>query len=256
MASAIAHRLSVCHFSVVMTEIPFPTVIRREVSFAQAVFSGEMTVEGVRAILVQKEKVREVLDRGHIALLIDPKAEIIDSLKPDVVVDAILAKRNLGTRITEAPLVVAVGPGFKAGEDVHYCIETMRGHHLGRVITQGSALPDTGIPGEIGGHTKERVLRAPRQGILKSKKSIGERVDKNEIIGYIDSEPISATLSGVLRGIVQDGCVCDAGMKIGDIDPRGMPEYCRQISDKARSVAGGVLEAVVRSSIVQAVGRK
>ena len=247
MASGIAHRLSLCGFSVVMTEIVFPTVIRRGVSFAQAVFDREHTVEGITARLVEsRDLLSAALEKSGIAVIIDPETQILGFLKPDILIDATLAKKNLSTRITDAPLVIGVGPGFHAGKDVHFCIETMRGHSLGKVIAQGAAIPDTGIPGDIDGYTLERVLRSPGEGIFSTEKKIGDIVEKNSIIGYVDTLEVHSTLSGALRGLIHPGCFCKQGWKIGDIDPRGVQEYCWQISDKARAIAGSSLECILR----------
>lgn len=246
MASGIAHRLAMCGFSVVMTEIEFPTVIRRGVSFAQAIFSQQITVEGITGRLVTKDDVLDVLGKSEIAVLVDPQAQIREYLKPDIVIDAILNKKNTSTEISQAPLVIGIGPGFEAGKDVHVCIETMRGHSLGKVITQGSPLPDTGIPGDIAGYTWERVLRSPGDGIFNTEKKIGDIVEKNSIIGYVGTLEVHANLSGILRGLIYPGCFCKKNGKIGDIDPRGKKEYCWQISDKARTISGGVLESILR----------
>ncbi|NUM33223.1 MAG: EF2563 family selenium-dependent molybdenum hydroxylase system protein [Candidatus Brocadiae bacterium] len=246
MASGIAHRLFNSGFAVVMTEIEFPSVIRRGVSFAQAVFTKEMTVEGVTARLTDSESVYDVLQKSEIAVLVDPLARIRESLKPQILIDAILAKKNLFTQIQDAPLVIGVGPGFDAGKDVHFCIETMRGHNLGRIIQKGYAFADTKIPGDINGYTSERVIRAESDGFFNTQKKIGDIVEKSSIIGYTGIAPAYAGISGVLRGLIQPGYFCSKDLKIGDIDPRGVQEYCWQISDKARTISGSVLESILR----------
>ena len=166
-------------------------------------------------------------------------------LNPHVLVDATLAKRNVGTRISDAPIVIGLGPGFVAGEDVHAVVETMRGHHLGRVLTQGRALPNTGVPGAILGYTEERVLRAPREGRFHGLLSIGDRVEAGQVVAEVAGDPVSAGVSGVLRGLLYDGLPVRRGQKVGDVDPRGVRENCFTISDKARAIGGGVLEAIL-----------
>ena len=171
-----------------------------------------------------------------------------EALAPDALADAILAKRNLGTRITDAPVVVGVGPGFTAGEDCHAVIETMRGHTLGRVIYSGSAIPNTNVPGLIGGFAGERVLRAPADGAFRSVRRIGDLVKAGDIAGYVSGEPMVCTIDGVLRGLIADGIPVRKGMKSGDVDPRGNVENCYTVSDKATAVGGGVLEAILHLS--------
>ena len=247
LASAIAYRLVKCGFAVIMTEQPFPTVVRRGVSFAQAVFDGETTVEGVRGRRVESSDLAAVINANEVAVIIDPQASIIEKLMPDIVIDAIMAKRNLGTTISAAALVIGVGPGFVAGRDVHYCIETMRGHTLGRLIQEGSALPDTGEPGSVGGFTRQRVIRAPGPGIFRDQCRIGDLVSEKQLLGYVDAHAVLAPISGVLRGLIHDGAHCHDQMKLGDIDPRANRDYCWQISDKGLAIAGAVLEAILRN---------
>lgn len=245
LASGVAHRLFRSGFAVIMTELPEPTVIRRPVSFAAAVFDGNATVEGVAAVLTEPEDAAAVAARGLIAVVVDPAAAVVGFHKPWAVVDAIVAKRNTGTALRDAPVVVALGPGFAAGRDVHYVVETARGHYLGRVIETGEALPDTGVPGVIGGYGAERLLRSPAAGVFIATRSIGDSVACGEIVGHVAGRPVSACVGGVLRGLIHDGLTVAAGRKIGDIDPRGEREYCFTISDKARAVGGGVLEALL-----------
>ncbi|MDH7487949.1 MAG: selenium-dependent molybdenum cofactor biosynthesis protein YqeB [Anaerolineae bacterium] len=248
LASGVAWRLWNCGFQVVVTEIPAPTVIRRKVAFATAVWEGETVVDGVRGRKVEgAEGVRAAWAEGVLPVVVDPEAAIICELRPDVVVDAILAKRNLGTRITDAPLVIGLGPGFTAGEDVHAVVETMRGHTLGRVIWQGQALPNTGIPGEVGGYAEQRVVRAPCAGVFRGVREIGDMVDVGDVVAYVDNEPVRVRLKGVLRGLLHDGLTVHANMKVGDVDPRAAREHCFTISDKALAIAGGVLEAILHS---------
>ncbi len=247
IATGVALRLYHARFQVVMTEIQRPTAIRRAVCFSRAVTEGKATVEDVTAELAQNaQEVNSVLSRGNIAVLADPEAACVPLLRPDAVVDAVLAKANLGTRITDAPVVVGVGPGFTAGVDCHAVVETQRGHALGRVITAGSASPNTGVPGNIGGYTVERILRAPQDGIFEQALDIGAEVRAGDIAGYVDGMPMRAAIAGILRGILSDGTPVHKGMKSGDVDPRCKIEHCYTVSDKALSVGGGVLEAILR----------
>jgi xanthine dehydrogenase accessory factor len=229
---------------VVILECPRPTVIRRRVAFATAMYEGEVTVEGVTARRATLEQVPALLEAGLIPVLDDPEGRAVDRLRPEVVVDAIMAKRNTGTRLTDAPLVVALGPGFRAGRDCHAVVETARGHFLGRVYWEGEALPNTGVPGEVGGATAERVLRAPADGIFQSCAQIGDLVEAGQIVAWVNGRPVQARLRGVLRGLLADGLEVHAGMKVGDVDPRAERSHCFTVSDKALSIAGGVLEAI------------
>lgn len=228
-----------------MTEIAQPLVVRRTVAFAQAVNSGSFTVEGVTAVLVKDiMEIPPVLSRGNIPVLIDPDARIIGELEPSIVVDAIMAKRNVNTSINDAPLVLALGPGFTAGRDCHAVIETQRGHNLGRVLRWGGAAPNSGIPGAIEGYRNERLLRASAGGKVEALCSIGDTVNKGDLVARIGGTPVHAQVSGVCRGMIGAGVEVEKGTKIGDIDPRGIKEYCYTISEKALSVGGGVLEAI------------
>jgi xanthine dehydrogenase accessory factor len=246
MATGIAHRLYMAGMrNILMTEIPEPLSVRRNVSFCEAVYEGSVEVEGVKAECIQKiEEVKQVRERQSIAVLVDPQWKCIQILKPHVVVDATMAKRNLGTQKDEAPLVIGVGPGFTAPDGVHIVVESNRGHNLGRTIYNGAAEPYTGIPGQMMGYTKERVLRSPIAGKIKHAKKIGDTVKKGEIILSIDGVPLVATFNGILRGLIREIYVTK-DEKIGDIDPRGKREHCYTISEKARAIAGGVLEAIM-----------
>lgn len=249
LATGTALRLWRAHIRLVMTEVGRPTAIRRTVCFSQAIVHGETTVEGVTACRAETPaQALELLESGVIPVLEDPEAACIPVLKPDAVVDAILAKRNLGTKISDAPVVVGVGPGFTAGVDCHAVVETMRGHYLGRVMYEGSAQPNTGIPGLIGGFAGERVLRAPADGVFHQLLDIGAQVKMGDIAATVNGEPMICTLDGVLRGILTDGTPVFKGMKSGDIDPRCKIEHCYCASDKALAVGGGVLEAVLNLS--------
>lgn len=251
IATGIALRLWRSGIQVVMTEIPRPTAIRRTVCFSEAIVHGEAQVEDVNAKRAETaEAALLVLQSGVIPVLPDPEGACISQLQPDAVVDAILAKRNLGTGITDAPVVVGVGPGFTAGVDCHAVVETMRGHTLGRVIYDGSAMPNTGIPGLIGGFAGERVLRAPADGMFHPCMEIGQQVQQGDVAATVDGVPMFCTLDGVLRGILANGTPVHKNMKAGDIDPRCKIEHCYCASDKALSVGGGVLEAILALSKV------
>ncbi|HYA91938.1 MAG TPA: selenium-dependent molybdenum cofactor biosynthesis protein YqeB [Thermodesulfobacteriota bacterium] len=247
IASGVAHRLQRSHFKVCMTEIPHPLAVRRRVAFSEAIYDGEKEVEGVRAKFISKsEEIESVWKKGNIPILIDPDGKKTRNFtKPDVLVDAIMAKRNLGTQVNDAPLVIGLGPGFAAGRDVHIVIETNRGHDLGKTILKGTAEPDTGVPGEIGGYMMERLLRTMKKGIFHPQKSIGDRVNKGSVVAVVDDFPVIAKISGVLRGLLREGVEVKKGMKVGDVDPRGKKESCFTISDKSRAIGGGVLEAVL-----------
>ena len=248
MASGIAHRLHQCHLRVVISEIVAPTTVRRTVSFAEAAFTGRQLIEGVEAIKVASVgEVHAVWSRGGIALLVDPDAGLGKALKPAVLVDAIMAKRHSTTQLADAPLVIGVGPGFIAGQNVHAVVESNRGYHLGRVIWQGGAEPDTGVPAPVAGHTEARVLRAPCAGRFSARRRIGDVVEAGEIVGEIAGMPVRAEIAGLLRGLLHDGVETQAGMKLGDVDPRGEREYVDSISDKARAIGGGVLEAILHA---------
>ncbi len=255
LASGVALRLWRAHIQVVMTDISQPTAIRRTVCFSQAIVHGETVVEGVVAKRAESAaQALELLGEKVIPVLADPEGACISRLKPDAVVDAILAKKNLGTKITDAPVVVGVGPGFTAGEDCHAVVETMRGHYLGRVIYRGAAQPNTGIPGLIGGFAGERVLRAPADGVFCRLLDIGAQVKMGDVAATVDGQPMVCTLDGVLRGILADGTPVHRGMKSGDIDPRCAVEHCHCASDKALAVGGGVLEAVLH--LTKALGNE
>ena len=245
LASGVALRLWRAGMDVVMLDVEKPTAIRRTVAFSEAIVHGVQTVEDVTAKLATAETAEETLAAGCIPVLVDPEGRSIPALKPDALVDAILAKRNLGTRITDAPAVIGVGPGFTAGADCHAVVETMRGHTLGRVIHEGSAIPNTGIPGLIGGFAGERVLRAPAAGLFHPLRDIGDAVTEGEILATVEGKPMTATLTGTLRGILPEGTEVFPGMKAGDIDPRCQRSHCFTASDKALAVGGGVLEAVL-----------
>ena len=245
LATGVIVRLVKAGYRVVATEVEHPTVIRRTVSLAEAVYEGEIMVEGVRGRLVRTvEDAVRTLDDGDVPVMVDPSLSLLDTLHPRVLVDATIAKRNLGTRIDMAPFVVALGPGFTAGVDCHAVIETKRGHTLGTVITSGSAIPNTGVPGNIAGYAAERVIHSPAAGTFHAVTQIGDLVRKGDRIAYVSDTAVTATIDGKLRGLLHDGLIVPEGFKIADIDPRGAEADHLTISDKARAIAGGVLEAI------------
>ena len=246
LASGVAHRFFRAGLKVVMTEVPVPTTVRRTVAFSPAIYLGHAQVEGVTAIRAESaRRAEEVIAQGAIPVLADPGGVVIRQLCPDVVVDAILAKRNTGTTMSDAPAVIALGPGFYAGKDCHAVVETKRGHYLGRVIYEGEAIPDTGIPGEVGGYTVQRLVRGTGSGPFEPLAAIGDRVHSGQLIARCGETPVFAAIDGVLRGLLQGGVPVFEGMKCGDIDPRCERDHCFTISDKARAVAGGALEAAL-----------
>jgi xanthine dehydrogenase accessory factor len=230
-----------------MAELDAPLCVRRTVAFSTALETGAHTVEGVTACVVQDRSgiERAWLD-GKIAVVAQSYWSALRDLSPIVIIDAILAKRTIGTSLSDAPLVIALGPGFVAGHDCHIVIETNRGHDLGRIITRGSTQPNTGVPGDIAGHTAARVLRSTGDGKFLSKHSIGDRVEVDEVVGTVNGAPVKAAVSGILRGLIRSGMKVGHGLKLGDIDPRARAEYCYTISDKARAIAGSVLESIMR----------
>ena len=248
MASAVAWRLYQARIQTIfMMETTNPLAVRREVSFCEAVHDGKQTVEGVTAVRAETVKqIPSIWQDGQIAVIADPEWRTLPQIGPDVVIDAILAKKNLGTALNEADLVVALGPGFSASQDSHLVIETNRGHDLGRIITSGAAEPNTGIPGAIGGYARERVLRAPADGLFTAMRGIGDLVKSGDVIGTVKDQDVTAQIDGILRGVIRDGLNVRKGLKLGDIDPRAEVRFCYTISDKSRAIAGSVLEAIMR----------
>lgn len=252
LATGSIYKLKKSGFPVLILETADPSAIRRNVAFCEAVYQGSQTVEDMICYKAESvQQAQQLLEEGKLVVLVDPQGESISLLHPMAVVDGILAKKNLGTNRAMAPITVALGPGFVAGEDVDAVIETKRGHHLGRVLWNGSAAPNTGIPGLIGGYGKERVIHCPAKGILRNVKKITDLVSKGEVIAVVETEegviPVEATLDGILRGLIRDGYPVKPGFKIADIDPRlDERQNCFTISDKARCIAGGVLEAIMQ----------
>ena len=245
LATDVALRLRRCGFPIIMTEVEQPLAVRRTVAFAQAVYDGETTVEGVTARCVNLPFAKGVLGRGDIPVIVDPDGDCRAAFQPDIVVDARVAKHNLDTTLADATLVIGLGPGFTAGVDCHAVIETNRGHNLGRVIWAGSAEPDTGVPGRVGGADAERVLRAPAAGQVETLREIGALVQAGEVVARVGGVDVAAPIAGVLRGLLHAGLSVEAGTKLGDIDPRADPSVIHTVSDKSLAIAGGVLEAIL-----------
>lgn len=268
LASGVIHRLHRCGYRVLILESERPSAIRRMVSFCEAVYDGEAFVEGVLSHRVKSfDQCEAVWNTGEIPLLVDPEGTCLKrwsmagaesaaekgsaQWRPAALVDAILAKRNLGTTRDMAPLTIALGPGFEAGEDVDFVVETMRGHDLGRIIDEGAALPNTGVPGLVGGVSKERVIHSPAAGIIRNQAEIADLVEQGSVIAHVGETPVQATITGVLRGIIRDGYQVGKGMKIADIDPRKEEKQnCYSISDKARCIAGSVVEILLSQGVL------
>jgi xanthine dehydrogenase accessory factor len=245
LGTGVALRLRQRQYRVVVTELAQPLVVRRAVAMASAVYEGRVTVEGVTALCVRDEAgVAAAWQDGHVPVIVDPQARIARAVEPLVVVDAIMAKRNTGTSIHDAPIVVALGPGLRAGVDCHAVVETQRGPDLGRVFFTGVTTPDSGVPGEVGGQAAPRVMRAPVEGTFVGLARIGDRVRAGDIVARVNGSPVQAQLTGVVRGLLADRVRVQAGTKVGDIDPRGDPALCYRVSDKAWQVAEGVLRAI------------
>ena len=247
LATGTIHRLWSCGFKVLVLETKMPAAIRRQVSVCEAVYDGEVVVEGMKAIRIFSwEQAEKIIESGAVPVLVDPEGASIDMLHPRVVIDAILAKRNLGTHREMAPLTIGLGPGFCGGKDVDVVIETKRGHNLGRVIYSGMAAPNTGIPGMVGGYAKERVLHAPVEGTFKGYAGIGDIVEAGAPVAAVigndgTATPLTAGFSGIVRGLLRDGYPVTKGFKVADIDPRKEElANCFTISDKARCIAGSV----------------
>ena len=272
LASGVLAAIHISDFRVLALETENPSAIRRTVAFSEAVRLGHCTIEGIEARLIAKEQAAAILSANDsetgaaadskanptsfIPIAVDPTGELIDILHPAAVIDAIIAKKNCGTRLDMAPLVIALGPGFTAGKDAHIVIETMRGHNLARLIYRGTALPNTGVPGLVGGESVLRVIHAPAAGTLRVIHDIGDSVTRGEVIARIIQADgsiidVAASLNGIIRGMLPDGFVVRNGLKMADIDPR-LTELnnCFTISDKARALGGAVLTALLSRGIV------
>jgi len=246
LGSAIAHRLHRCHFRLCITEVARPLAVTRGVTFSEAIYDGSMEIEGVTARLVSSpQKVAAVWEAGEIPIMVDPGATIRDFLHPDVLVDAIMAKRNTGTRLDDAPWVIGIGPGFRAGRDVHVVVETNHNNNLGRLILDGEAEKDTAIPVAIGGYTFQRVVHASFGGLFRADRKLGDTVSEGDILGWIGDSPVKAEIGGLLRGLLRSGVEIQKDTKIIEIDPAAQKEDCGQIRGAPRAVAGGVTEAIL-----------
>jgi xanthine dehydrogenase accessory factor len=247
LASGVAYRLYRSGFPTLMTELATPLMVRGAVSFGQAVYDGAATVEGVTARLAQNpHEALGLAGQGEIIpVLVDPEAQVVNMLRPSVLVDAIMAKRNTGTRITDAPLVIALGPGFTARVDCHAAIETNRGHWLARILYQGSPQPDTKTPGKVKGYTRGRVIRAPADGHLRPNAAVGDRLRKGDLIGHVNGHEVRAMFDGILRGLIHPRAPVTKGLKIGDLDPRDVNRHSFTISEKSLAIGGAVLEAIL-----------
>ncbi|HZK29177.1 MAG TPA: selenium-dependent molybdenum cofactor biosynthesis protein YqeB [Clostridia bacterium] len=246
LASAVIHKLKNSGFRVVVCDLEDPSCVRRTVSFCNAIYEGDWEIEGVTSRRIHSlEAIEPTLNQGLIPVLTIPDREVVDYLLPDVFIDATLSKRTPNYDRAWAPLVIGLGPGIEAGKHADVVIETQRGHYLGRLIHEGEAIANTGIPGTIAGINKDRVLRAPCVGKTKNLREIGDIVEADDIILTVDGEPVRTIISGVVRGLIADGFQVKKGQKIGDVDPRGDDDYCQTISDKGRTIAGGVLEAIL-----------
>ncbi len=246
LGTGVAWRLHKAGFPIALTELAQPLVVRRTVAFASAIYEGEIIVGGVTARRAENfDDAKNLLNDGIIPVLVDPETRAREFFKPSILIDAIMAKHSTGTRIADAPLVVALGPGFMPNVDCHAVVETNRGHNLGRVYWDRAAEPNTHVPGEIGGESEKRVLRAPRDGTVVATRRISDAVTRGENIAAVDGVEVVAPFDGILRGLMHDGLIVKAGVKIGDVDPRANREHCFIISDKSLAVGGGVLEAIL-----------
>lgn len=246
LASGVAHRLFKAGFPVIMSELAHPRMVRRSVCFGEAVWEGQVAIEGVQAQLISSEdKLKGAEQHQYIGVIIDPEGQIFDKLSARFLVDARMLKKEVEDQRRSRRFVIGLGPGFCAGSNVDCVIETMRGHNLGRVIDQGGAIPDTGTPGVIAGESRRRLLKAPCRGIFQAEAELGKIVHEGEVVGRVNDIPVKVSLSGKLRGLIRSGTEVRLGEKIGDCDPRGEAVDIYTISDKARAIGGGVLEAVV-----------
>jgi xanthine dehydrogenase accessory factor len=256
LGTGVVWRLHKAGFPVIITELAQPRVVRRTVAFASAVYEGEIAVEGVTAWRASSfDEAKALIDDDIIPVLVDPQTRSREFFEPIILIDAIMAKQNTGTHISDAPLVMALGPGFEPKVDCHAVIETKRGHNLGRVFWDRAAEPNTNTPGEIVGKSADRVLRAPRDGQVAGVKKIGEQVIAGELLATVDGSSVQAPFDGILRGLAHDGLGVRASAKIGDVDPRSNREYCFTISDKSLAVGGAALEAILSWMLMKTLAK-
>ena len=246
VASAIAYKLARSNFKVCLSEIARPIAVSRGVSFCEAIYDGEKEVSGITAKLVSSpDEISKTWQEDKLPVLIDPEARVKDILKPDILIDAIMAKKNLGTKITDAQLVIGLGPSFLIGRDVHIIVETNNSENLGKVLLSGEAEPNTGIPLEVAGLTEERVFRPSKEGLFRPTRKMGEIISAGDIVGWVDDSPVKAKINGVLRAIIRSDIQVDEKTKLGEVDPRGDVELCYAIRPRMRAISGGVLEAIL-----------
>lgn len=246
VASAAAHRLARSRFKVCLTDIPVPLAVHRGTTFCEAIFEDEKTVEGITAKLVKSfNRIPSIWKEGKIPIVVDPDIKVKDYLHPQILIDATMLKKNLGINMNQAPLVIGIGPGFTAGKDVHAVVESYHNENLGKVILQGSAEKNTGIPLSIGGYTFERALHAPIDGKFVALIELGEEVAAGDVIGHVGDQPLEAEIGGLLRAILRSDIHVEKGTKLAEIDPEGTVEVCYTIRAKMRAIAGGVLEAIL-----------
>jgi xanthine dehydrogenase accessory factor len=247
LATGVAIRLFNANFTnIIILETEKPLAVRRTVTFSEAVYEKEKTVENVTAKLCDNSNlIKDCWAENKIPVVVDPKWTILKNINPDVVIDAIIAKKNLGTKISEAPLVIGLGPGFEAGKDVHCVIETNRGHFLGKLIYKGKASENTGVPGIVMGYGIERVIWAEAEGLFTTDYNIGDLVKKDEVIAKVGNVPVKSKLDGVIRGLLRNNIKVKKGTKLADVDPRNDPSYCSFVSEKSRALGGSVLEAIL-----------
>lgn len=246
IATGIACRLFSCGYKIIMTETGIPTTVRRNVAFSKVVYENKGVVEGICAKLANTPlEIENIIKEKNVAVIIDPSMEFKSEYNADIVIDAIIAKRNLGTKIDDAKLVIGIGPGFRAGEDCHCVVESNRGHNLGRLMYTGVAEENTGVPAVVMGYAAERIIRASKGGAFKATVNIGDIVKKGAIVAYSDDSPVFALMDGLIRGMLQDGVLVTENMKCGDIDAKYDINSIHTISDKARAISGAVLEAIV-----------
>jgi xanthine dehydrogenase accessory factor len=246
VASGVAHKLARAHFKVCLTETSQPLAVSRGVAFCEAIYDGEKEVEGITAKRIESPgQIIEVWHQDKLPIIVDPDARLKNTLKPAVLVDALMAKRNLGTKISDAPLVIGLGPGFKAGRDVHLVVETSNSERQGKVIIKGEAEADTGIPVAIQGLTTERALHAEGDGLFLTDKEIGDPAKAGEVVATVEGKPVRVEIAGIIRALLRSGTTVKKGTKLGEIDPTGNIEDCYTIRPRMRAIAGGVLEAIM-----------